>query len=46
MNLPEPFVWEQRDTNDVRCKKCDEVVKATTIDIHIVREHPELLKED
>lgn len=34
MQLPVPFVWEQRDAGRVRCDDCGETMAAETIDLH------------
>lgn len=35
MELPEPFVWVQRDALRVRCTECGETLSADVIDLHV-----------
>lgn len=38
MDLPEPFVWVQRDALEVRCEDCGDTLRAEVIDIHLMTE--------
>lgn len=36
MNPPEPFTWHQRDSMELRCEACGEIVSAEVCDIHLM----------
>ena len=36
MELPEPFVWVQKDAMKVRCTDCGETTTADVIDLHML----------